>query len=57
MIDREFYMQQLAKYKQSKEDFSILAANTTDPEARAFYQRQADRAAAYVADYEQDLAE
>lgn len=56
MIDREFYMQQLAKYREEWAAYSESAARATDEEGREFYQRQADRAAAYVADYEQDLA-
>lgn len=56
MIDREFYMQQLAKYREEQERFQSLANGTTDEEAREFFQKAADRAGAYAADYEQDLA-
>jgi hypothetical protein len=56
MIDREFYMQQLAKYREEHAKFLAMAAMSTDKDATEFYQRQADRAAAYAADYEQDLA-
>jgi hypothetical protein len=56
MIDRDFYEKQLAKYRQDQATYQAMATMTTDAEAREFYQRQADRAAAYAADYEQDLA-
>jgi hypothetical protein len=56
MIDREFYEKQLAKWKREEAESRALAAMATDQQARAFYIRQADRAAAYVSDYESDLA-
>jgi mannose/cellobiose epimerase-like protein (N-acyl-D-glucosamine 2-epimerase family) len=56
MIDREFYEKQLAKWKREEAESRALAAMATDQQARDFYIRQADRAAAYVSDYESDLA-
>jgi hypothetical protein len=56
MIDREFYEKQLAKWKREEAESRHWASVSTDQDAVDFYTRQADRAAAYAADYEQDLA-
>jgi hypothetical protein len=55
-MDKQFFTAQLAKWKKDQESFQALADGCQNAGNKAFYQRQADRAAAYVADYEQDLA-
>jgi hypothetical protein len=56
MIDREFFEKQLAKYKGFEAEWRDLASKAAHEQERMFFLNQADRAAAYASDYEQDLA-
>jgi capsular polysaccharide biosynthesis protein len=55
-MDKQFFKQQLAKWRKEEKDCREIAELTKDEDCRKFYTSRAARAAAYAADYEQDLA-
>jgi hypothetical protein len=56
MVDREFFEKKAAEYRAEWAAYSESAARATDETGREYWQKLADRAAAYAADYESDLA-
>jgi hypothetical protein len=54
MIDREWHQKQLDKWKRIETSYRELAQQY--PKNADFFTKKADRAAAYVSDYESDLA-